>query len=57
MTPDEQKQQLDETIRRKLRTPSTTVPAAVRIASTSSSRGGDVSLRDASLDRATTKIQ
>jgi hypothetical protein len=50
MTPDEQKQQLDATIRRKLQTPSTTIATSVHVASASSRR-------DSSLDRAKTKIQ
>jgi hypothetical protein len=56
MTPDEQKQQLDATILRKLRKPSTTIAAAVSVASTSSSRRG-VLPREGALDRATTKVQ
>jgi hypothetical protein len=56
MTPDEQKQQLDATILRKLRKPSTTIAASVSVASTSSSRRG-VLPREGALDRATTKVQ
>jgi hypothetical protein len=55
MTPDEQKQQLDETIRRKLGT--TTVAASVPVASASSRRAGDASPRSGSLERGTTKSQ
>jgi len=59
MTPDEQKQQLGATIRRKLQKPSAAVatPLLVRVATVSSRRGVDTSKRDKSLERATTKIQ
>jgi hypothetical protein len=45
MTPVEQKEQLDETIRRKLQKPSTAVAAAVPVASASSPRDSGVSSR------------
>lgn len=55
MTPDEQKQHLDETIRRKLGT--TTVAVSVPVASASSRRVADGSPRNGSLERGTTKSQ
>jgi hypothetical protein len=57
LTPDQQKQQLRETILRKLQKPSAAVAVSVPVASTSSSRSGDAAPREVSLDRATTKIQ
>lgn len=55
MTPDEQKRQLDETIRRKLGT--TTVAVSVPVAIASSRRVGAASPRNGSLERGTTKSQ